>query len=71
VQHDVMKPLCSCRVVKTCLSVVPESVIFITKNMLLPLSDCRDVCVIVDQSVNLIIVQLCSIRQHKVSFYPP
>lgn len=65
-----MKTLYSGRMVKTCFSVVPESEIFITKNTLLPLYKCRDVCVMVVKSVSLIIVQLYSIRQYKVNFYP-
>jgi hypothetical protein len=69
-QHHVMKTLYNGRMVKTCFSVVPESENFITKNTLLPLSKCRDVCVMVVKSVSLIIAQLCSIRQYKVNFYP-
>jgi len=69
-QHHVLKTLYSGRMVKTCYSVVPESEIFITKNTLLPVSKCRDICVMVVKSVSFIIVQLCSIRQYRVNLYP-
>jgi hypothetical protein len=68
--HDILKTLYSGRTVKTCFSVVLESEIFITKNTLLPLSKCRDVCVMVVKNVSLVIVQVYSITQYEVNFYP-